>query len=773
MGYGGKILAAIAAGDTIGASPTADKDYQAFGPINPFLLFIGPSGNVCRAPHPGWQTFDFGENYGIMPYGASGWQGWNSLGTNIIAWGGNELVFTHDLTPGDLFYPTMITTAFCPYGVSHLEYGLIVGQYNDPYLLGKYNVGKSIPSGQLPASRGKYEKCWIQNGHYKKIGRSSPFGSYYCVGSVLTLNESAHLFESFLSIASKDTYLSYSRAYPYGKQHTKYWTLAELVKNGGGGGFGYLDLFKGFSSDSLYGGDSYLFYGGLNHLVKFDGVSSWDFTQDVIQHQTIYYQGRIYLVGEAQIAVGMPAQPNGYGLTPILVEGSKDRLVTNYAGQQSYVNQNPSTSEILTLEGGYKCPIKYNNRLLVLTNYGKLFEVDNGETIQIVDLKEYLVSSQFASGIYGGAIGTALNVSAYKCYGVQLGTTLHMFLNYRLGTGNGGVLWVTSPDLNSFIDKTIYLPNSGIIPPSGMTLPHYLNIINDYKFSGYNNFTTVNGAVSGVPYSAAGPATRCEPSGWIQASGISSVWAGSGTFYNCNYTLHPNQWDVPMYHGKRTKYISPTYTKEPKSFLKVGLQPTGVSFEGYRYNGVNNYHIFGVKDEITEKVHLFFSEDVLHNTDGDSSILAKNPPSQVLYYTLNSSNQWSFRNQFKTKRLSWVIPTDMHEPSILTPSGSIHRRYPYEDRVNHVVYQPVIIYDWPFFSKVNVTAQYSTNYGNTWHNATAHVLSDGLTNIDTGSLVTDPSGIVGKQIMFGWDYRTDLSNATFNWVQFRFRAVAS
>jgi len=764
MGYGGKILAAMGAGgyDTVPANP----DYRGFGPKNPFLIFIGPSGNVCRAPYPGATIIDYGGSAGasqqVYP---DSWQGWQNIGVNCLSWGGNELIFTQVHRYGTGYFGNIYYTAFCPYGgLDRLETAFAGDALtNDPAIVGNRSLGPTYPGNW-----GNPYPCWVQDGYYKKIGRSD-FGNYTRCGSTITICDMGHFVDYIpYSFSQLQTFTAYTRGFLYGVQHTKFWTADELAPYGQSAVYtsGYLSLFHGFTHASQQGGTSNEYTGGTAHQFALDATSSLDTARYSIQHQTVYKHGRIYIVAETLIGVTTPATICGYGFVPLLKEGSVDIEVR--AGE--YVNHQPSIAGNWTTGAAYKAPIDYNQRLLLLTNYGKLYEIVDGEVVLINDVVANTSLTSQASGIYGGRFtDDPDSVNGYKCYGVELNDTLHLFLNYRRADGNAGIAWLKSSDLSSFVDNSASLPNSGIVPPSGMTTNEYLGKIGTYKFSGYNNFDTV---LNGQPSGTTGPAVPCQPSGWLQASGIEPIWQGSGTFYDCDYDLSPDQWDVPMYYDVQTKFLYPTQTKEPIAFIPSGLQPSGTKFEGWRWNGVHNYHVFGYKDQIEEKVHLFFSEDVLYNDEGDASLLSQDPPSQVLYYTLDSNENWEFKNQFRCKRISWLEPTDMHEPSILLPSGSVVKRFPYEDRLNRVVYQPVRIYDWPFFDSVDLEVQYTTDYGLTWSNATPHTtLSDSMSNIDTGSLSTDPSGIIGVEKMFAWDYTSDVGGGRVDHVQFRFRAI--
>jgi hypothetical protein len=760
MYYPGKIMAAIGAGGppyfpiVPGAVPTNVK-YRSFGPINPFLMFIGPSGNIARAPKPQDELSDYGYDAGIgrrMP--PSGWSGLGSIGSNCCAWGGNELIFFTDIDRGQLYSIGGLIASFQPWGTSgplDIPSARVYETVNQPLaadtgpLALSLRIIKSIPARVQDET------------YYRFLGRNAGGGAYKNT-SLLTICERCHSFNTSRPNAGAPRYRN---AYYYSGRELRYYTNAELISMGGIGS-GILPIFDGLAMIAPHFARG-TYYGGTQHCQRFDGTYAFDSQSNALQNQTIFFQGRIYMISEAVIGVGIPASPCGYGLIPILREGVRDEQV-GAVGKKGYAAYKPRTSEYTPFGIKYKCPIKYNGRLLLLQNDGKLLEVTDGKVVQLTNIIDELPTSAWASGIYGGDLGRGDNNNSYKCYGVELDGTLHFFLNYQRGN-DYGVFWATTDDFVTYVDRTQMLPSSGIVPPSGFNESKYLGLISPYKFSGWENFSAIG--IDGWPLGA----TRCASSGWVQSSGIGAEWHGSGTFLENDYTQTPDSWDIPMYYAQRTKFLAPTFVIDPAGFTP-GLVPTGVGASGYRWDGVSNYHIHGVKDETEEKVHLFFTPDVINNSEGDADIDDLNPPNQTLYFTLNANNEWSFRNQFSCKRLSWVEPTDMIEPSVLLASGNYYKRFPYEDRINGVVYQPFKIYDWPFFTSVDLEIQYSLDYGANWHDAKPHpTLSCSLTGLDTGSLATDPSGTIGKDYTFAWDYFSDVGNNRKDHVQFRIRAI--
>lgn len=797
MAYPGKILAAITAGTyqfRIGPTYNITEEYSAFGSRWPFLVFIGPSGNVARLPNPNrMENFEYKTSPVERPnLSPSGWRGSALVGSNCIEWIGKEMLFVVDRQA----WSYNEVYVFAPGGLTDR---LVQPADSPPLTMTmprtdvRNGLGKSFFNGKLIGTV-------VQDGTYYKKIQSNRWEDRGLT-TLLTVCDRTQFARTSMGVGDNASMFDYRQAYRPNTQ-LRFFSSDWCTRFYGGSTStsGYLSVVEGFdlpwNHDAIFIGsfNDATNYGG-NHLWQLDAQNLYNQFADYLQTQTIYHGGLLYVIKECAVGATRPGNVCGFGFTPLLMEGSQDIPIdfTIYdRSENHYINHEPTPYAQAPFDAQYKCPVVDGNKLYLLQPDGRFLQVVNGEVIQIVNIKSQLqLTSNYASGVYGGvlrscghyeeedgsdSIWLGINTT-YKCYGVKLGNTFHAFLNYQLENGRGGVMWATSTDMLNFTDQTSQLPASGIIAPSGFTQGEYLTKISPYQFSGYENFSTIypQAATSGVPSGVVGKAIQTQPSGWIQASGIHGIWNGSGTFTGA-YPADRTQWEIPMYYDAKTKFLFPTWTKEPIAFAKTGLVPTGVKFEGYRWNGVNNYHVYGVKDQTEEKVHLFFTEDVLnHSGPGDNAIggnTGKNPPDQVLYYTLDQAGTWTFKNQFKSRRLSWVTPTDMLEPAVLLSSGTIRRPFPYENRTNQVVYQPFTVYDWPYFGKVNITAQYSTDYGDTWSAATPHAtLSSGLSNVDTGSFAIDPSGTIGNQYMFAWDYLTDVGNNQFDWVQFRLRAT--
>jgi len=804
--YRGKILTALGVGtnqkEKILISSPENKEYYNFNSKNPFLMFIGPSGNVCIAPSPdhAYLRAEVDSSLAVPPsmltyHSMSGFRcsALTALGDNALTWCGNELIIVSsppNMTSSDSAQAGLpeYIYSFCPYGVKRLEQphnrdATNAFHKNDVIKLDTFGVIQSCSD-----LKGTWNtpRTIVQDGTYYKIISHGMTSVSMSNTSLITIGDRVRIQHTAHSPYAYDNQFAY-----YYKPHMqhRYWSEEELDVIGGNGS-GYIALLGGYGQSGVglglggyysirtpFGGGPL----GASH-VDFDCVSHKDAAMTHIQTELVYFQGRIYCVAAHKVGVTYPDVVCAEGFKTLIREGCSDTPLGHYDGEvDRYMALSPYIGEKNIFGLNYKCPIKYKDRLLLLQNNGIMLEVIEGKVIQVADIKSQLsTQTVFASGIYGGGLEDGVAPTAYKCYGAALGDTIHVFLNYYIsgivesGNVKAGMLWATASDDLSFTYQA--LPSSGIIPPSGMTKVDYLNKISPFKFSGYNNFSKVENVVNGIGQPSG--VEICRPSGWMQSSGISTHWNGSGTFVNCDYSLSPDQWDVPMYYGHIDQYLSPTFTIEPSGFT-TDLKPSGVASSGYYWNGVCNYHVFGYPDQEENKLHLFFTEDLLNNNRKSSEISNDindiYVPDQTLHYTLNGdTNVMTYKNQFCSKRLSWVEPMDLLEPSIVLPSGGPHSPYPYEDRDNGVVYQPFIVYDYPFFRTIDIDVQYSIDNCLTWNNATAHsALSCSKTGLQTGSMIVDPSGIIGSGYMFAWNYYADGLNDTniqHNWVQLRIRA---
>jgi len=450
-----------------------------------------------------------------------------------------------------------------------------------------------------------------------------------------------------------------------------------------------------------------------------------------------YFNGLIYV-----------AKPGGISIfSPNAESAAHNYVERNYLNDDDY-------------RLNYRKLIPFKNRMLSLETNGKLYEIHNSGISELYDFSNLLNENEtFIDGYGVNQYDDSVSINGYlragMCYGAELGDKLEVFLNYEDGN-KCGVFWGESTDIDSdstYSNLTSLLPQSGIIPPSGMSESGYLAIISPYKYSGYNGIPLASGKTA---------LTECRPSGWTQiGSGDIVLWGGSGTFYNNDYGIDPSGWDVPMYYNNRNYFLSPTEVIIPVSGMSRHSPSGGIAESGLRWTGVKRYNIMGYKDEDNEELHLFFG--------GANSGVSQEP---LLYYTLNSSGNWTFKNETKTGKLFDVELTDMFEPSILIPSGSIQKRYPYYDYEDDVVYQPIKIFNWPTFENVDIEAEYTIDKSSTWNVATVNATySDSMTNIDTGDLSTDPSGVNGVSVMFAWDYISDIGTSFIPWAQLRFRAV--
>jgi len=740
--YAGKILAGQAVGRT-GYSWTDGY---------PFLIFIGPSGNVCHLPKPNIQRVEDGSHYIYE----TDWDNQDNFGSRCLAWCGKELLFRE--TVGVDSIADECIWAFCPYGLSSLEnYVCPPSGIKYPRIYMVAALGDNFSNAETHDI--------IQDAYYKRIARLDR--NYNESLALLSFIDGVHIFDG------RETQwfdlFKYAARYIHHTQHR--WHSAEELYEGSG----YIAIpgqFAWFYGE-YWGGIETRDYGGRGIQYYDDDFVQLNptYIEFTIPLKVVHYKGIFVAVTDDSVGIVIPGVPSFSYPSLILAQNTKD-IEDSYTNRYyclTYWDYDDTTPYGVC----YKYPFIYNGELFFLQNDGKILKLDNGYISLVCDVRDYF-EAPHGSGIFGGKIGyEGWKRNSYMCFAGDVGGRLYVFLNYLYeenGKQRRGVFCASTTNFDEWTDHTFDLPSSGIIPPSGMNLTTYLGIISPYRFSGYNNFDTVaNGQPSGIN----GPAIKCEPSGWCQRDGIKATWQGSGTFYNCDYDSSPSSWDIPMRYQSITRYLAPTYTIEPTGFDN-NLRPVGVANSGYNWVGVTNYHILGWKDETDDRLHLFFVEDEYAFQNNTYYLSNSGVSNQVLYYVLDSNGNFIFRNQFQCKQLMWIEPTDMHEPAVVLTSGTYYERFPKEDRINRVVWQPFRIYDYPFFRNVNIEVQYTTDYIN-WYDATPHsTLSCPTTNLSTGDISTDPSGIIGKEYMFAWDYTKDIgSRSILPYVQLRIRAYAN
>lgn len=159
------------------------------------------------------------------------------------------------------------------------------------------------------------------------------------------------------------------------------------------------------------------------------------------------------------------------------------------------------------------------NRLYMLQNDGKVFDVQPGGIRLLADLTKDIVNSPFGSGIQGGSLQVTPIIAAgqwprprtFRPFLISFNNQLHAFLNYktsssifatRTGTPVGkdsdgfgnveGVAWFTSFDGKNWQDRTDQFANvsqSGIITPSGNIVKKatWTAITAPYIYSAFQN----------------------------------------------------------------------------------------------------------------------------------------------------------------------------------------------------------------------------------------------------------------------------------------------
>lgn len=786
MAYKGKILVARSCGTSTKTADinfgTSEEYYANFNKYNPYLMFVGPSGNVARLPSP-VLGFPYDQSSAIDYVCYTSYQKMSSmsgylgladthLGSNDMVWAGNELIFANRFS---------MTYAFCPYQLETIHQ--VSGYQTRLFLEGWSTIGRITHACE--------RRHLVQGGHYKML--SIDGGTVSVNDTVLNAHSVVLVGDDVFATINNEKYDFRYKVHTQQRYMTPdYMSTHGLRSHAVSGYIGLCQTVLDGLQRYLYGLGIEITPQNILHAA-YDVIKDSD--MDSVQHCNFFWNGKIYTTNCDRIGYTYPNTSIINYYKDLLREGQhayydQDGTLDSF---NFYVNQSPITNPKYYFNSQYKCPIKFKDKLLFLQPDGKLLKEEKGMIKQQADISSFIDGNR-GSGLISGNLGNGKSPSTYKCYGVRLGNTLHVFLNYYLGGSaidgdvRGGVIWATSDDLVNFTDKTDSIPQSGVVAPSGMDYLNYISTISPYRFSGYNNF---NGVTSGnQPAKTLGgdSATPCRPSGWMQKNEITSVW-NSGTFIDNDYSKSPDKWDVPMSYDVQTQFLTPTNIILPIGFCgkdgvgatpagKNYMEPYGVAHSGLAWNGVCPYHIFGYKDQTEEKVHLFFTEGTLYNNyegdEGSSDVTADNAPNQTLYYTLDSDNNWTFMNQFLSKRIGWVEPTDVNEPSIILPSGSPkHREFPYEDRTQGVVYQPFRVFDYPFFRNVDIEAKYSTDYGATWYDATPHSTLCDYQDLDTGSISVDPSGVIGKKYMFVWDYLEDIpQHEKHPFVKLKIRAKA-
>ncbi len=478
----------------------------------------------------------------------------------------------------------------------------------------------------------------------------------------------------------------------------------------------------------------------------------------------VYHKGTIYIASEISVAAIVPGTKGNY----IFYDYAMDDNANDIAQTSTYT---PRATQGIYGPNSKSFAI-HRGSLYMLQGDGKVFSVSPGGIKQISNLAA--LGTSWSSGIFGGVItqedgGTYAGNSNYRCYIASFNNQLHAFLNYsstyKVAKGTDGstttgrgIFWATSHDGHTWSDRTAQLPSSGILPSSG-SLGVWLSDISPYKISGFcgYNRSTYNVWQAIASGSSLG-FSKCQPSGLQQATKIPWI-TSSGILVDDEGTTW-NNLQLPLTKGVVKAFLSPTWIQKPGLYQTVSgsFVPKTPGASGYDYTGCHNYHVAGYSDEDKEVLHLLFSQD-FHGPNA-------NDTGKVLYYQLSKASGWDRKNYLPLcNQLNGLMPIDLYDPEIIVPSGDLYNPNPRVDEVNKKVTCAFSVYDWPFWSSVNIRMEYTTD-GYTWHTAC------GLRGVSTGTKASDPSGVKGVQHTIVWNYDNDLSpNYDYPYLQVRLRAV--
>jgi hypothetical protein len=481
---------------------------------------------------------------------------------------------------------------------------------------------------------------------------------------------------------------------------------------------------------------------GINHLAA---STQSDNICDILYHKgTIYVAGQHYLMG---MNIGTKG-------TWIFHDNANDNNVNDindtstYTARASQQVYGGSLSRSLTI---------HNDKVYMLSNNGKVHEVMTGGLKQLVDLSQ--LGTPWASGIADGSLsklsGSWAGNASFRCFLASFNKQLHAFLNFDTnfnvakpvdGTTGKGIFWGTSFDGENWTDNSVNLPASGIISPSGTgaAAVNWLAHITPYRFSGFVGSGALPqpdiGLTSAHSRTAIGSLNAGEdmnptrPSGFRQ-TGLLSYWS-SGVLVDTEGTTF-NNLQVPLQFGEIGRYLFPTLINYPEAVVPSGslFVPSGTGPTGYDYSSCGNYHISGFSDDQDNRLKIIFSRDF--------------DEKENLLFELTTSSGWIRRNYLtNVNQLNGLIPVMLYDPEIIIASGTLANPNPRINEVNQTVEIDYTVYDWPFWGTVNVIGEYSLN-GINWNPIKT------VRNVSTGSQISDPSGVIGTQNTFTWNYTQD------------------
>ncbi len=440
----------------------------------------------------------------------------------------------------------------------------------------------------------------------------------------------------------------------------------------------------------------------------------------------------------------------------------------------------------------------HNNRVWMLQNDGKVFEIRPGGLLQRANLST--IGTPWGSGIDGGKLQeTALSAEGnldsplhLRPFLASFNEQLHAFVNFQTthqigkptdtATGKGhGVAWFTSHDGTNWHDRSEMLPSSGIQTPSGNTvdLPTWLTEINPYRFSALQGVSFPSGYGDNPPETGG---VESNPSGFLQLGHL-PFWT-SGNLQDPVKTSFDSL-NIPLSQGALSGYPFPTLVSypsgygfvHPSGFDQFGFlpqesggvwKPIGIGTSGYDYTGTFNYHIGGHidnDDPADKKLRLYFSRNF------PGGISANDFQVPTLFYDLTENSGFIQRNESPfCGQLNGYEAIDLHDPEILIPSGDVREPNPKVDTKNKTARIKFQTIDWGYWDKVDVRVEYSLD-NQTWATAST---SGQIKNLDTGTKETDPSGVgidPNSEHTIYWLYDKDLSkNEFFPNISIRMRA---
>ena len=739
-----------------------DSNDANIAKATPFILIVGPSGNVVTVSPPSGVA-------GTLQEFASEFQGWeHTYDHTTLEWFRNEIVTSWRNTQG---------TLDTDWGFAWQPYGQPSGGPKVNDLL--YDFENNVPLRNIVAFDGFNWKVILpplggnkQMWSFKRIPGGGTFWTgFHVAGYEVPANYGVY--------TGKDP-------------------IRTGDKGGAGAPFGWRPLsgLLGRSPTDVNYSASY--DGALGGIVQLGGVASKEanvLTESTVLNDIKEFRGTVYFVTQHGM-VGLKIGGKGQFIwSEKLFQDTEIDNTTDASAYTSRLTNNKA--------GGSKSRslATHNDNIFMLSNDGKVHRVTPHTVDQIADLTT--LGTPWSSGIVGGimnrvpqpADGPFVGNAFRRCFLTSFNGNLHAFLNFQTnfrltkgvfdGSNTGrGIFWATSPDGTTWTDRSIDLPASGIVSPSGgaitagqQTTPHvqnWLSFISPYKFSGFTGpnatpipeasgqFPAVYGTVGLGGADTAGGVFTAQPSGFRQID--IPLWT-SGNLIDPEFTPFDSL-KAPLEFNTISGFLFPTFIQYPEGFGFQSVSggpllflPSGVGPSGFDYTGCNNYHISGYVDTQKRALQLHFSEDF---EDGGS-----------IFFELNRDLEWSRRNYIPfSKQLNGYVPVMLYDPEVIIPSGHVLNPNPSIDEVSKTLTLKYKLYDWPFWNKVDVVSEYSLDYGKSWSFIRRQK------QLSTGTLQSDPSGVIGTEhsLIWKWSDKDDSphpisKNVWQPHMQIRLRAV--